>query len=164
MSDFYRTEQHGTGNPKKGMKRQNYGHRWTDMELRQLIGKWMEGESLDALALHFKCTRHGINKQVLRMRREGIPLPRRAAGHVADRSNKPWTQAEVEFIVRRRNESATAEQMAVELGRSFLSVQGMIAKLRKEGIAVRMLGSGVRRLWSPESLREAIAGRSLVPQ
>ncbi len=146
------------------MKRQHHGHRWTDIELRQLIGKWMDGDSLDALAEHFKCTRHGVNKQVLLMRREGIPLPRRVAGHVSDRSNKPWTQSEVEFIVRRRNDGATAEQMAVELDRSFLAVQGMIAKLRKEGVVVRMLGSGVRRLWNPDVLKAAIAGRHLVPE
>lgn len=143
------------------MKRVNNGHRWTQDEFKRLIGYWLEGKELDEIAAIFKCTGKGINAMVGRLRREGIPLPRRTKGHRAGRSNTPWTSEEVEYLVRRRNEQITAEQIGNELGRSFLAVQAMIRVLRAEGVPVKMLGQGVRRLWNPEALKAAIAGRGL---
>ena len=145
------------------MKKQTNGHRWTNDELLKLISGWIEGKELDELADMFGCTRHGINKQVSRLRRDGVVLPRRQNGHLAGRRNQPWTQSEVEFLVRRRNDSVSAEQIGVELGRSFLAVQAMIQNLRKEGIDLRMLGCGVRKLWSADTLKGAVAGRGLLP-
>lgn len=135
--------------------------RWTDDELKKLIGLWMGGVELDAIAAEFGSTRYAVNKLVGRLRRDGIPLPRRNAGHRAGRRNTLWTQSEVEYLVRRRNEKATAEQIAEELDRSFLAVQGMLQRLRKEGVSVRQLGQGARRLWSADTLRAAIVGRGL---
>jgi biotin operon repressor len=135
--------------------------RWTDAELKKLIGLWLGGVELDAIAQEFGSTRYAVNKVVGRLRRDGVPLPRRNAGHRAGRRNALWTQAEVEYLFRRRNEKATAEQIAEELDRSFLAVQGMIQKLRQDGVSVRMLGQGTRRLWDADALRAAIAGRGL---
>jgi biotin operon repressor len=135
--------------------------RWTEEEIKKFIGLWLGGKELDDIALEFGSTRYAINKLAGRLRRDGIPLPRRNAGHRAGRRNKLWTQSEVEFLIRRRNEQATAEQIALELDRSFLAVQGMIQKLRLEGVRVRKLGNGKRRLWDAESLKGAIAGRGL---
>lgn len=143
------------------MKRQDHGHRWTDAKLRKLIGLWMSGVDTKEVAAALGTTAHAVNKLVTRLRSEGIPLPRKTAGHKAGRSNAPWTQEEVEYLVRRRNDRVTAEQIGLELGRSWLAVQGMIALLRKEGVAVPMLGNGVRRKWNPDSLKMAIAGRGL---
>ena len=143
------------------MKKQNYGHRWTDEEFKKLIGGWLEGKSLDELGREFSCTRHGIHKAITRLRKDGIPLPRRKHGHAAGRKNCPWTQQEVEYLVRRREDQVSADQIALELDRSFLAVQNMIALLRKEGVEVKMLGMGVRRLWNPEILKAALVGRGL---
>jgi biotin operon repressor len=146
------------------MKTQQHGHRWTEEELRRLISMWLEGSEHEEIQKEFNCSRAAITKIVLRLRRDGVPLPRKIAGHKAGRANKPWTQSEVEFLVRRRNESISAEQIAVELDRSFFAVQGMIGTLRKHGVRVRMLGSGVRKLWNAESLKGAIAGRGLLDE
>lgn len=135
--------------------------RWTEAEIRKFIGMWLSGAELDGIAEHFGSTRYALNKLAGRLRRDGVPLPRRNAGHRAGRRNKLWTQSEVEFLIRRRNEQATAEQIALELDRSFLAVQGMIQKLRIEGVDVRVLGRGKRRLWDVETLKGAIAGRGL---
>lgn len=74
---------------------------------------------------------------------------------------KPWTQSEVEYVIRRRNDKISAEQIAEELDRTFLGVQALIQKLRKEDVPIRMLGSGKRRLWDVSALKAACVGRSL---
>lgn len=150
-----------TGQSKQTSLRARNDRRWTEAEMRKLIGLWLAGKELDEIATEFQSTRYAINKLVGRLRRDGVPLPRRNAGHRAGRSNKLWTQAEVEFLIRRRNERATAEQIALELDRSFLAVQGMLQKLKNEGVDVRKFGQGKRRLWDAEQLKGAIAGRGL---
>src|SRR5687768_13181419 len=98
------------------------GHRWTTEELKILMAMWAAGESLDSITQTVNATQNAILKQVQRMRREGIPLARRKAGHTAGRSNKPWSQGEVEYLIRRRAEKATADEIALELGRSGIAV------------------------------------------
>lgn len=139
------------------------GHRWTNEELKKLMAMWHDSASLDDMSIILGVTRFAISKKVTQLRREGIPLLRRTKGHQAGRRNKPWTQSEVEYLIRRRNEQATAEQIASEIDRSFLGVQAMIQTLRKAEIPVRMLGCGVRRLWSIETLKGQIAGNNLIP-
>lgn len=138
----------------------NHGHRWTEEEIREVIGMWLAGKLATEIGAHFGVRGRAIMKLVGRLRREGIPLPKRA-GHVAGRHNRPWTQEEVEFLVRRRNERANAEQIASELDRSHNAVSAMISKLRQEGVNIRLIGHGTRRLWSAERLRAAMAGRHL---
>ena len=138
-----------------------HAHRWTEAELKTLIAMWVSDDDIEVIAKHFNVTRHAINAQVWRMRSEGVPIPRRRAGTQAGRSHTPWTQEEVEFLVRRRRDGATAEQIGVELGRTFSAVQAMTQTLRKSGVQIRMFGSGKRRLWSPQSLQVAMAGRHL---
>ena len=144
------------------MKRQNHGHRWTDPELKSLMASWSEGYEVDLIAENLNVTRAAVLKMVLKLRANGIPLARRTKGHFAGRRNKPWTQEEVEYLVRRRDQQATTEAIAVELQRSWAAVQAMVMKLRQEGVQVKMLGCGVRRLWSPEKLRESALGRGLI--
>lgn len=146
------------------MKRHNNGHRWTEKELRLLISMHIEGKEYPEIAKHFGVTVGGLHKQLCRLREEGINLPRRRNGHKGGRTNKPWTQEEIEWVIRRRQESATAEQIANELKRSFFGVQGIIHTLRKKGIKVKMLGQGMRRLWSVDSVNAAIAGRGLMEE
>lgn len=138
-----------------------HGHRWTEAEMREFIGMWMRGDDSDAIASHFKVTQRTVYKLAQRIRREGVPLPKRNQGHIAGRHNKPWTQEEVEYLVRRRNDRANAAEIGKELDRTHAAVAGMIGKLRQEGVNVRMLGHGVRRLWNPASIRLAMAGRCL---
>lgn len=145
------------------MKKQKY-HKWTVAQLQQLIGDWCAGMSLDAMCEKYGATRFAITKQVLRMRKDGVAIPRRTPGHVPEQCNKLWSQGEVEYLIRRRNDRATAEQIASELGRTFLGVQAMIRKLRDEGVPVQMLGNGVRRQWDAEQLKGAVAGKGLVRQ
>jgi transposase len=138
-----------------------HGHRWTEGELREFIGMYMREVDVKTVADHFGVTVASCSKIAVRLRKEGVPLPRRKQGHIAGRRNQPWTQEEVEYLTRRRREKATAEEIALELGRTFNGVQGMILTLRKEGVDVGMLGNGVRRLWSPERIKMACAGRGL---
>ena len=134
------------------MKARN-GHRWTQAELVELMRLWDAEAELDEIATAFGVTRFAVGKMVGRLRANGIPLKLRTRGHRAGRRNQSWTQAEVEYLVRRRKDRATAEQIAVELDRTFPGVQGMIAALRREEVPVQMLGSGVRRLWNADILR-----------
>jgi biotin operon repressor len=137
-----------------------HAHRWTEEEMRELIGMWLSGKPVEEMALRFGVRPRSIMRLAGRIRREGVPLPKRG-GHIAGRRNKPWTQEEVEFLVRRRNERANAQQIAEELDRSHCAVSAMISKLRQEGVNVRLLGQGTRKLWSAASLRAAMAGRML---
>lgn len=137
-----------------------HAHRWTEEEMRELIGMWLSGKPVEEMALRFDVRPRSIMRLAGRIRREGVPLPKRG-GHIAGRRNKPWTQEEVEFLVRRRNERANAQQIADELDRSHCAVSAMISKLRQEGVNVRLLGQGTRKLWSASSLRAAMAGRML---
>lgn len=136
-------------------------HRWTDDELKRLISMWLAGDEVDSIALVFGVTPRGINRQVQRMRANGILVPRRKRGHRAGRSNQLWTPEEVEYLVRRRNERASIEGIANELNRSFCAVQGMVERLKHEGVLVRAFGQGKRRLWDADRLRDAIALRGL---
>lgn len=137
------------------------GHRWTDAEMQKLVGLWLQGTDVLDIAKEFTTTIHAINHVVHRLRKNGVPLPRRKQGHRAGRRNTPWTQEEVEYVIRRRNDKATVEEIAVELDRTFGGVTSMIGTLRGQGVNVRMLGNGTRKLWDPEKLRQAIVGRGL---
>lgn len=129
--------------------------------MREFIGMWLSEKPTEDIARHFGVQTRSISKLAQRIRREGVPLPARKSGNSAGRHNKPWTQEEVEYLVRRRNDRATASQIAVELDRTHNAVSAMIGNLRGEGVNVRMLGQGTRRLWSAASLRAAMAGRCL---
>lgn len=135
------------------------GHRWTTEELRQLMQLWADKEPLDAIADSLNSKPAAILKMVNKLRKNGIPLERRRKGHWAGRSNKPWTQGEVEYLIRRRSEKATAEEIGEELGRTPNAVSGMIHNLRSQNVPVAMLGCGVRRLWNPDALK-AVAMQS----
>lgn len=144
------------------MKKVEHGHRWTDAEMTQLIAMWCAHMPLQEIADFFKVSGFAVNKMITRMRQNGIPVPRRKAGHTPGRHNKPWTQEEVEYLVRRRGDKDTVEKIALDLGRTFQSVQAMVQKLRNEGVKVPMLGCGVRRKWSAEAVNMAVAGRGLL--
>jgi hypothetical protein len=107
-----------------------HSHKWTEAEMRELIGLWIDGTPTEEIASRFGVRPRSITKIAGRLRREGIPLPKRNHGHIAGRFNKPWTQEEVEYLVRRRNERANAAQIAEELDRTHNAVANMIYKLR----------------------------------
>lgn len=130
-----------------------HGHRWTNEELKNLMIMWAADDSLEKIASQLKVTTTAILKQVQRMRKQGIPLAIRRNGHVSGVKNKNWTQGEVEYVLRRRNEKATSEEIGVELGRSTNAVNGLIGRLRKENVDVKMRGNGVRKLWDVNSLK-----------
>lgn len=129
------------------------GHKWTEAELISLMKLWADDEPLAVIAGELNSSQTAILKQVQRMRKAGVPLSRRRKGHVAGRTNKSWTQAEVEYLIRRRNEKSTSEEIAIELNRTPNAVDAMIQKLRKEDVPVKMRGNGVRRLWDAETLK-----------
>jgi biotin operon repressor len=138
------------------MKKTKYykGHRWTNEELKKLMKMWADGESVYDISDQLNCGKNAIQKMVVRLRKEGIPLERRRRGHVVGRSNKLWTQAEVEYLLRRRYEKATVEEIGMDLGRTWNAVNAMIQKLRSEDVSVPMMGQGVRRLWNPNTLKK----------
>ena len=138
------------------------GHRWSQEEVVALMAMWADGKAPSEIADHLNVTPFAVAKMVVRMRANGIPLQRRTRGHVAGRSNKPWTHSEVEFLIRRRRDRATMDSIALDLGRTHYSVSAMIQKLQSEGVDVPMYGMGVRRLWDATSLRltMGISGQS----
>lgn len=129
-----------------------YGHRWTNEELKSLLRMWNEGRDVDEIALTLGVTRFSVLKMSQRLRKEGIPMPRRTGGHKAGRSNMLWTQSEIDYLVKRRKDGATSETIAAEIDRTCNSVQMMILNLKKEGVNITSLGRGSRRLWSTEAL------------
>jgi biotin operon repressor len=135
------------------------GHRWTTDELRQLMLAWAAGDGLYAIADSLNVTLSAVLKMIQKLRKNGIPMQRRHGGHVAGRSYRSWTQGEVEYLIRRREEKATCEEIGVELGRTPNAVHGMIQKLRQEQVPVAMRGNGVRRLWNADELK-AVAVQS----
>lgn len=129
------------------------GHRWTTEEMAKLMQMWAAGESLESIQEALNITQASVLKTVQRLRNNGIPLHRRTKGHKAGRRNQPWTQGDMEYLLRRRIENATCEEIAIELGRTWTAVNCMIQKLRSEDVPVAMRGNGVRRLWNAESLK-----------
>lgn len=130
------------------------GHRWTNDEMKTLIELWNNPEvPVKDIATKLNVTHYAILHHVGRMRKHGIRLLKRRAGNFAGRHNKSWTQGEIEYLVRRRNEKATNEDIANELGRTWNAVQVMIGKLRSEDLKIAMRGHGVRRLYDVEALK-----------
>jgi biotin operon repressor len=123
-------------------------HRWSNEEIKTLMKMWSDGEIIEVIANALNSTPRAIDKMVTRLRQHGIPLARRTKGHRKGNSNKYWTQAEVEYLVRRRKERATAEEIAGELERTYSAINAMIQKLRKEEVTVERFGQGIRRKWS----------------
>lgn len=117
------------------------------------MAAWAAKESVDDIATSLNVTRYAVLKMVLRLRANGIPLERRDKGNFAGKSYEPWTQGDVEYLLRKRAEKATADEIAAELGRTTNAVHGMIAKLRSEKVPVAMRGHGVRRLWNADALK-----------
>lgn len=139
-----------------------HGHRWTTEELQRFIALWLTPEQTTAsIAETLGVSLASVNKVALRIRQNGVNLPYRRKGHIAGRKNTYWTQEEVEYFMRRRNEGATTEQIATELDRSYQGVQGMIQRLRKEAVPFKMIGKGKHKLWDAEKLKIAIIGRGL---
>jgi transposase len=140
----------------------NTGNRWTSEKLQEFIGLWLKGTELNDIAAHFGITGSGINKIAQRLRRNGVPLPLRKRGVKAGRRNQPWTQEEVEALIRMRAERRDTQEIAISLDRTFYGVQAMVIRLRSvEEIPLQKLGAGRARLWDADRLREAIAGRGL---
>lgn len=118
-----------------------------------MMAMWAADDSVDDIATALHSSRSAVLKMVQKLRKNGIPLKRRTKGHIAGRSNKPWTQEEITFIIRRRMEKAPVEQIAYDLGRTWNAVNAMIGKMRSEGVPVPMYGMGVRRLWDVNELK-----------
>ena len=138
-----------------GMKKTAHftGHRWTDNEIKKLMQMWHNDVPLDKIAKKLNSTEYAILQQVRRMRNLGVPLKPRKAGRKGGSSDKPWTSGQIEYLIRRREEKASNEDISIELGRSWMAVQNMIAVLRREGVQIAMRGSGVTRKWSPDDAR-----------
>jgi biotin operon repressor len=128
------------------------GHRWTEEEIKTLIKKWEEGYSIDEIGVLLNSTRVAILKQVQLLRKNGIPLKRRKSGNPGNK-HAQWTQGDVEYLLRRRNEKATSEEIGIELGRTPNAVDAMIGKLRKQSVNIAMRGQGVKRLYNIEALK-----------
>ena len=130
------------------------GHRWTHEELVSLMQMWSDDIPLDEIAKALKSTTSAVSKTVVRLRQNGIPLKRRH--HLITGGSKqfaPWTDEEYSYVMRRRQERATVDEIAREINRSHHSVNAAIQKLRKNEIEVAMYGQGVRRKYSFETLK-----------
>lgn len=135
-------------------KKGNHGHRWTDEEMKVLIEGWNLDVPHGDLAEQLNVTPHAVRTMVVRLRRMGIPLKKRTRGNIAGRLNQLWSQSEIEYLARRRNDGALLEEIASEMGRSFGGVQSMAGKLRnKHGVPIRANGQGRKALYDTEALR-----------
>lgn len=133
------------------------GHRWTNEELKMLTELWHSKDlTTKQVAEKINVTHYALLHQVRRMRNAGIRLAKRRSGNFAERHNQAWTQGDIEYLVRRRNDKATNEEIAYELGRTWNAVQAMIYTLRKEEVNVPMRGMGVRRLWDVETVKSMV--------
>ena len=130
----------------------NYGNRWDSDGIRNLMRLWSEGISVQSIAKQLKTSSYAISKMVVRLRQNGVPLARRKKGHVSGRSNQLWSQSEVEYLVRRRKDGVTAEQIGIDLGRTTNAVNAMISNLRMKNVPVGLLGNGCRKLWDSNIL------------
>lgn len=139
------------------------GHRWTTEELKLLMQLWASKEPISSIAEQLKSTTSAVLKMVNKLRKNGVPLERRTKGHIAGRANRLWTQGEVEYLLRRRLEKATADEIAVELGRTINGVTGMIQKLRSEQVPIAMRGNGVRKLWDASALKSVLVQSDDLP-
>lgn len=129
------------------------GHRWTNEEIITLMKMWSEKQSLEEICETLNVTQVSLLKQIQKLRKSGVPLERRKKGNKSGNIVRQWTQGEMEYLIRRRNEKATSEEIGSELGRSPNAIDAMIQKLRKENVYVAMRGNGVRKLWDAEYLR-----------
>jgi Mn-dependent DtxR family transcriptional regulator len=118
---------------------------------------WGDNLPVVEIAETLQVTIPAVSKILTRMRNAGVPLLYRPKGHKAGRTNKLWSHAEVEYLLRRRTDRITVVQIAAEMNRTPYAVNAMIQKMRNEGVNVEMLGQGVRRLWNPETLRACTA-------
>lgn len=125
------------------------GHRWTNEQIRTLMSLWDKEQPISEIASQLSVSKNATQKMITRLRGEGIPLKRRTRGHIAGHRNNPWSQSQIEYLIRRRMERATSEEIANELDRSIYGVSAMIQTLRKEGVRVAAFGSGCRRKWNP---------------
>lgn len=146
------------------MKRQSNGHRWTDEELKSLIKMWGDKTPMHEMAKVLGVTEGAVDKQVYKMRVAGVPLYYRGRvlgkfrkGDEINRAGKLWSQSECEYLMRRRADGVTSMQIASEMNRTHGAVRGMIQTLRSAGVPVKMLGTGVHRLWNPDILRALAA-------
>lgn len=135
------------------------GHRWTNDEIVSLMQMWSAKEPLLIICENLNVTQTAVLKQIQRLRKSGVPLERRINGNKQGNAVRAWTQGEMEYLIRRRNEKANSEEIGAELNRTPNAVDAMIQKLRKENVYIAMRGNGVRRLWDAEYLR----GLSLTP-
>jgi len=142
------------------MKRQANGHRWTNEELASLIRMWGDKIPVHEISKALGVTECALDKQIVRMRNAGVPLYYRGRptskarrGESITRAGALWSQSECEYLMRRRVDKATAAQIASEMNRSEKAINGMIQSLRKQGVPVQMLGTGVHKLWNPDLLR-----------
>lgn len=135
------------------------GNSWTDKKILQLINLWLSDTPINEIADYFQVSQKAINKQVTRMRAQGVNIPYRKNGHKNGVHNTYWTQSEVEYLVRQRLNGVKDEQISADLGRSYSSINAMITKLRKTGVNIPRLAEGGKRKWSPDAVRSAMIGR-----
>ena len=132
------------------------GHRWTNEELTHFTKLWLSKKTSLEVAKELKVSLSAVNKIAVRLRKNGFMLPYRRKGHQAGMNNKLWTQSEVEYLLRRREEGATSEEISSELDRTFYGVLGMLQSLRKHDINYKRIGSGKRKLWDTEKIQLAL--------
>lgn len=143
-----------------------HNHRWTNEEMKKLVKMWQEDKTLDEISVALGSTKRSLAAMVVRLRSGGIPLKKRQRGHKFGKTNTSWSQADVEYLVKRREAGGTVEEIAVELERSFYGVQALVLKLKQEGVALKKFGSGKSRLWDSTLIRAQLGQekqRSTVP-
>jgi len=129
------------------------GHRWNDKEIKLLMELWQKDKTTSQIAKALNCSEYAILKQARRLRDLGIPLKKRKAGNKPDNASEKWTKGEIEYLIRRRNEKATNEEIGNELQRSWDAIQAMIYKLRNAGVSIAMRGNGVSRKYDIEAAK-----------
>lgn len=141
----------------------DHSNRWTTEQLIKFAALWAADVPIQEIVTEFGCSATAVRRLVVRLRQDGIPLKRRRAGNMAGKHSIPWTQEDVQYLIRRRNEGATGEQISIELNRTFGAIQCMVQAVRKSGASIKMFGSGRRRLWDVDKINAAAVMDNIIP-
>lgn len=127
--------------PQKGLN----GRRWTPEMRADLITLWNQGMDLAEIGQRIGATRLSCLKMVQRMRKDGAPLPHRAAGNYAGRKIKRWTEEDIGELIELRNQGVVVEELCGKFGVSPSAIFGKLNALYNEGRNVARFGTGPQR-------------------
>lgn len=87
---------------------------WTDAEDQAIIQAWGRGHTSQQIAAQLRCTDRQVHDRIAALRAGGAELPRR---------RRSITESDRQHIARRRDQGATRQAVATELGVSLSTIR-----------------------------------------